>query len=292
MLEKLKEQIKNFTYQRETSPASYIAALLKEYDDYDLIVKAFSELILSNDADTVAGTLSCFVYIMTEAHTIKGEQAGQFVNHVEENYSLFEQIKEKLYEKNIFNRLSAIKTLAFLGYEDCYDFLKEAFDFYITCDPLQLPWLIQGMITMSNEFPWDLVEKMVNHENYLFRWSFLLLLDLNAMDYKKSYEYLDKIIEDENLYLKKEAAYVKKKLQAEEVYEEAMRNRTQAAHGAKLDKEQPQVQFIGLSNMFHDYLTEVGQTGYELEELELFAQFYIDDIESIARKFQRFKERS
>lgn len=291
MIETIKEKITAFSYQLESSPAGYMRTFFKENSDFEEITAAFAELLKSGDGDTVSNTLSCFIFIMTETNTIKGEEAAHFVEHVEEDYTLFELIKEKLFEKNCFNRQAAIKALTYLAYEDCYDFLIEAYDYYSSCDPLSMPRIIQGLIQMSGEVPWDKIETMVNHKNYLFRWAFVSLFDLTVMDYNRSYQYLNKLTEDENSQVADEAVFKIKTLKAEELYEEAMRSNTATSHGVKLEKECPAVHFMGMNNMFFSYLTEIKQYDYELDELDLFVKFYIDDTESVARKFERFKER-
>jgi hypothetical protein len=269
----LEEKIFNFSKQMEFTPAQYISKLLKEYYDNLEYIEIFKNNLCTKDYDCLDDTLNFLGYLLNETTRIPGNLDEELVHEINKDDELFDLLSKLLYSEKIYFRKRALAFYSLTEYEDFEKLLIDTFDYKLRKDPLLIPEIIVTLCKLNAELNWEYIDKIVNSESWLIRWSFFNLFDFMDMNYSKTDSYVNKLKEENNILIKNEAVYYENYLQ---IINEGVSNNPfyRKYQTKRINEKIPEYTYTLLKSEFINYQYKSGIHEYDLQLLEEFVEFY------------------
>ncbi len=177
---------------------------------------------------------------------------------------LFPVFRDCVLSDNYFIRTQTVYTIGKLCNKENIPLLIEAFESYKTTDPLSILGLFFELNWLGSEELQRLINEMVNHTNYLFRWSTLRFLVK---------EQLAILQNDENKLVRAEALYLYNRTLLDEK-KPCLSKSEFKAEVKNVKKLEPEITIASVEGAFQRYLALAQRSNYTVEELDLFTQQY------------------
>lgn len=265
---KIKEFIDNF------EDANYVSSIFA-VAGVPAVIEALKVILTSGDKTSTLTALTFIRDVRFGVCVVDEDIRAEFSKLLPE---LFPAFKGCVFSDNYFIRTQAIYTIGKLCYRENIPILIEAFESYKTTDPLSIPGLFFELGWLGSEELQDLINEMINHPNYLFRWSTLEFFNsskyqVDSEQHNLVKEQLAILQNDENKLVKAEANH----LYAKVLLDEKKPNLAKAEFKAEvksIKKIEPEIRFDSIEVVFQRYLSVAKKSNYSLEELDLFTQQY------------------
>jgi len=169
-MSELNQQLRDFVMHEETPVESILAPHALE-----VVFNEIKSLLESENAEAIIHVLG----FVRDASLFPHPFHDPFRAHLNSS-TVWQSFHRLLQYPNFSVRGNVIYTIGKLTYRDRSCLLSEAFPFFLEKDPINLPRLLLELVWLTNEWHWNLLERVASADHYLRRWSLCEILDDNG----------------------------------------------------------------------------------------------------------------
>lgn len=163
----LRTQLSEFVIHEET-PVDLILA----GHSMENVFAEIESILEKSDPEATSRTLG----FLRDASLYKHPFRDGFQKHLASS-TIWDVLQKLLAAPNFWVRKNTIYTVGKLTHRDRANLLSEAFPFYFENDPINLPFLLQELVWLTNEWNWSFIQKTATAKHFLQRWSLCQVLD-------------------------------------------------------------------------------------------------------------------
>lgn len=225
------------------------------------------QMSLSNAEKTGNAVLFLRDFYLSPGLSIKKKK--EMMGIIEKN-GIYSKLDKMLYAKNYRIRQTSINAIGKLSNKKYQENLVTAFKtFYLKKDPLSVSNLVFEINWLSNKNNKYLLESLVNHKNFIYRWSALELNNCYNFKDKKILKVLLKLETDPMEFI-----------------------RTQYNKKIKLENEYPEEGFFFAELFANNFLWKNKYRDYSLKRITNIFEYYIQNKKKILSEIKLAKDDS
>ncbi len=250
---------------------NYVSIIFENYS-IERVIKELEIVLQSENNDDVHSSL-LFIrdFCIQGAVDISQEMVDEFRIFLPKS-KIFPTLNTLLYHSSLILRKDVVYTFGKIVFEQNAEFLTQAFEFFRDKDPFMISDILGELEWLEIDIPWDHIKKLLEHTEYLFRWSVIeLMTRLSNEWFDKKLEILEVLGEDTNSHVALEAKYYYEFTLLYPKYEN-MCESDWKKEIKRINKYKPKLSFTKVSIDFCNYQKEKKLLKYTVEDIENFVR--------------------
>ena len=250
---------------------NYVSIIFENYS-IDRVIKELEIVLKSENNDDVHSSL-LFIrdFCIQGAVDISQEMVDEFRIFLPKS-KIFSTLNTLLYHSSLILRKDVVYTIGKIVFEQNAEYLTQAYEFFRDKDPFMISDILGELEWLEKDIPWDHIKKLLEHPEYLFRWSVVeLMTRLSNEWFDKKLEILEILGKDTNSHVALEARFYYELTLLYPKYEN-MCESDWKKEIKRINKYKPKLSFTQVSIGFCNYQKEKKLLKYTVEDIENFVR--------------------
>jgi len=250
---------------------NYVSIIFENYS-IDRVIKELEIVLQSENNDDVHSSL-LFIrdFCIHGAVDISQEMVDEFRIFLPKS-KIFSTLNTLLYHSSLILRKDVVYTIGKIVFEQNAEYLTQAYEFFRDKDPFMISDILGELEWLEKDIPWDHIKKLLEHPEYLFRWSVVeLMTRLSNEWFDKKLEILEILGKDTNSHVALEARFYYELTLLYPKYEN-MCESDWKKEIKRINKYKPKLSFTQVSIGFCNYQKEKKLLKYTVEDIENFVR--------------------